>query len=45
MLAMLCEVGTGIFANDDIAFRVPRLPDRQGVQRTLTGIHKLSIKI
>jgi len=47
MLAMLAvQVGTGIFANDDIAFQGPLafLVDKE-FSDTLTGFHKLSIKI
>lgn len=47
MLAMLSvQVSTGIFANDDIAFQGPlaALIDKE-LSDTLTGVHKLSIKI
>lgn len=47
MLTMLSvQVSTGIFANDDIAFQGPlaALIDKE-LSDTLTGVHKLSIKI
>jgi len=47
MLAMLAvQVGTGLFANDDIAFQGPlaALVDKE-LSDVLTGYHKLSIKI
>lgn len=47
MLAMLAvQVGTGLFANDDIAFQGPlaAVIDKE-FSDTLTGYHKLSIKI
>lgn len=47
MLAMLAvQIGTGLFANDDIAFQGPlaALVDKE-LSDTLTGYHKLSIKI